>query len=159
MSSSNSSDSGSSHISLSVDEQSDGTVNLILRAFGDGFCMIGSAYFDTTAVIDFLSELRRFPLGCDPAPFLSGGYLDDAGKVIVTETLHISVSQITKSGLLAMMIRVFSPDPEYWEKGFGHGGRCSYFLNYEDLKKFTDDFERLIGGKTSCFEFDRFTRI
>lgn len=159
MSNSNSSDPRSRHISLCIDERIDSSVHLVLRAFGDGFCVSGSAYFGTNDVGNFISELREFPLDCKPSPFLTGGYFNDVGEVIVTETFHISVSQISKTGLLAMIIRVFTPHPEYFEKGFGCGGRCSYFLNYEDLKKFADDFERLICGKSSCFEFDRFTNI
>ena len=156
---SNLSDHKNPYISLCINERIDSSVHLELRAVEDGFCVTGSAYFDNTVVADFVSELRKFPISCDPGPFLSSGYFYNTGTVLETETVHISVSQITKSGLLAIMIRAFSPDSRHWEKGFGRGGRCSYFLNYEDLKKFTDDFERLVSGKTDWVKFERFLNI
>lgn len=156
---SNLSDHKNPYISLCINERIDSSVRLELCAVEDGFCVTGSAYFDNTVVADFVSELRKFPLGYDPGPFVSSGYFNDTGSVLETETVHISVSQITKSGLLAMAIRVFSPHFEYWEQGFGRGGRCNYFLNYEDLKKFTDDFERLVTGKTDCVKFESFLNI
>jgi len=130
---------------------------LVIRAFGEGFCARGTAFFSVTEIENFLSALGNFPLIGEQ--FISGGYFNDAGNTLDSEHFHISVSQLNAPGLLAMKVRAFTPHPEYWKKGFGSGGRCSYFLYYEDLRKFVDEFERLVGGESSYFEFSNFSNI
>ncbi|WP_134188130.1 hypothetical protein [Methylosinus sp. sav-2] len=123
MSISSSSETGAQHISLSAKERADDSVELAIRVFGEGFCARGAAFFSVAELKIFVSALRDFPLIGEP--FISGGYLDDAGDNIVNENFYISVSQLKTSGLLVMNVRAFTPHPEYWKKGLGFGGRCS----------------------------------
>lgn len=58
-----------------------------------------------------------------------------------------------------MNVRAFTPHPEYWKKGLGFGGHCSYFLYYEELKNFADELERLVEEESSYFKFSNFTNI
>jgi hypothetical protein len=152
-------DSEISRILLHYNKQGDASVELVLQAFKKGFCIRGSAFFAVNEIKNFLSDLRNFPLNQSSMPLLSGGYFDDIGKKIISEHFHISVLQIDSSGLLAMRISGFTPYAEYYEKDFGFGGRSTYFLYYEGLKKFSDELERLIDGRSVCFEFRDFNDI
>ncbi|WP_428987805.1 hypothetical protein [Methylocapsa aurea] len=145
------------HIFLYAGERTDHSIKLGIRAFAEGFCARGAAFFSVTEIENFLSALGSFPLVGEQ--FISGGYFDDTGNNIDSEHFHISVSPLNATGLLAMKVRAYTPHPEYWKKGFGAGGRCSYFLQYEDLRKFVDKFEHLAGGKSTYFEFNNFRNI
>ncbi|WP_157234894.1 hypothetical protein [Methylosinus sp. LW4] len=147
MSISNPSETGARHISFSARERAEDSVELAIRAFGEDFCASGAAFFSIAELKIFVSALRGFPL--IEEPFISGGYFDDAGDNISNENFYISVAKLNTTGLLVMKVRAFTPHPEYWKKGLGSGGQCSYFLYYEDLKKFADEFERLIEGESS----------
>ena len=68
----------------------------------------------------------------------------------------MSVSQVTNTGLLAMNVRVFLPDYRFEPYGFGVGGRCTLFLNYNELTRFSDLFGSLLCGDVSSVEFDGF---
>ena len=146
-------------ISLGVEERTDESVKLVLKAFEDGFCMRGEAFFSMSELENFLFNLRKFPIAEYNSPSLSGGYFDDMGDRILMENLHISVSPFNKYGLLVLKVKAFTPHPSYSDKNIGFGGRCTYFLSYEDLKKFADGFQRLISKNCSLFEFEEFEYV
>lgn len=143
----------SSGISLEIGESTDGSVDLELQAFGEGFLVAGSAYFRIQDIKGFLSELRRFPLGGAPGVQLSGGYFDDTGVTLISENFHISAYQIEPTGLLALSVKVFTPHPIYGAMGLGHGGRCCIFADYGILASFVADFERLLDREIQRIEF------
>ena len=156
MSNSNSNKMRSRHIALYVHERSEEAIMLEMQAFENNFSAQGSAFFKISEIEQFLMSIRKFPLVESPDLSISGGYFDDSGDVIINEHLHISFTRFNSSGLISMEVRLFQPHPEHWRKGFGTGGRCSYFLNHRELSEFSDDLERLVVGTSSYFEFENF---
>lgn len=146
-------------ISLGIEDRSEESVKLVLEAFEDSFCMRGEAFFSTRELEKFLFDLRKFPIAEYDYPSLSGGHFDDKGECILTENLHMSVSQFNKLGLLAFRVRAFTPHPSIADQNIGFGGQCAYFFGYESLNKFCDEFQLLISNDRSFFEFKEFAYI
>lgn len=142
-------------IALRINDRESSIFELVLQAFAQEFCAKGSAYFQAKQIEEFLSALRAMPLG-EPGPSISGGHFGDSGKTLIRELLYMSVCQVTKTGLLAMNIRVFVPDYRFEPNGFGIGGRCTLFLDYSGLTRFNDQFGSLLCGDVSSVEFDGF---
>lgn len=142
-------------IGLRINDRDGASFELLLQVFAQDFCAKGSAYFQAEPIEEFLLALRAMPLG-EPGPSISGGQFDDGGQTLIREHLHMSVSQVTRTGLLAMNVRVFLPDRRFEPDRFGVGGRCTLFLDYSGLTRFADLFRSLLCGDVSSVQFDGF---
>jgi hypothetical protein len=106
--------------------------------------------------LDILHGFRDFPISRDNPPALVGGYLNDDGSSVIERNIYISVKPINRSGIMVMSLEAFSPYTEYQNLGFGRGGRCEYFLDYEALGQFVSAIEGIIMGEISSVTFNRF---
>ena len=156
MSNSNSCDIGMKRIEFTVNRTNDDVAEIKLLAESDNFLAQGSAYFSLRDLSIRARGFKNYPISVDKIPSITSGFVKYDGTGLVEECVHVSVRPVNLAGKLIMTVKLFTPDNEYFERGFGHGGHCDYILDYEGLREFADKLERLALGEIDFMKFENF---
>jgi hypothetical protein len=123
---------------------------------GDFLSGRGSAWFHTSALAQFASDLEAMPLSSDHPPSISGGYWNHDASKLIHEHVHLSVRPLNQVGSLVMRVKAFTPasNPTYSELGLGCGVAGDFLVEYEWLAQFARRMRGLIAGREKVIELE-----
>jgi hypothetical protein len=94
---------------LSVQRDTDGTLELFVEAAADGFGGRASAWFAEQQLADFAEQLNAFPICADGPPVLEGGFWSQEGHGLEQAHVQLKVVPIDRRGTLAVQVRLATP--------------------------------------------------
>jgi len=143
-------------LTVSMQPDEDGTVELFVEIRAGRFSGHGSAWFNLQALSKSLEAFEEFPLNIDRVPVISGGYWNEAATQLVQEHVHLSVSPLDRLGKLVMTIKAFTPTAAHSGQVIGCGVVCDCLIDYEGLRNFAENMRRLFAEDVPMIQFEAF---
>jgi len=139
---------------IGIDREGDGSCELRLRFYKDGFSGKGSAHFDLGSFREKSREFGACPLSEQPV-ILAGGYLDKQDLTrLRQEHLHISAYKLDRAGHVALMVKVAVPADNGAREQAVLGAFAEFNMEYEALAGLSKNLLALADGEIDEFSMD-----
>ena len=113
----------------------------------------GSAWFTPSQLVDFSSDLSRYPLNATAVPALSGGIWARDASHVVQESLRIDAQPSGSVGHIELFIKVEVPDDGSLSVRPRYSASIVIHTEYGMLARLSDGLRDLAEGRANDLHF------
>lgn len=130
----------------------DGSLELEIAFFCDGFSGQGTAYFDASYLVSTVEKLSVFPLPADESIAMEGGYFEATQPGVLREK-HVSL-RFAVGDISPIELRVGTGVPWEHKRGLRQWAEVTFLLDYEQLGALSKAMNALANGEENSARVD-----
>ncbi|MHA6832895.1 hypothetical protein [Ralstonia pseudosolanacearum] len=134
-------------ITIRLNLENDGSGELFVEFFLNGFSGQGSAWFGLDQLEDQVKNFSEFPLSLDHLPCIRGGYWNEDATEIQQEHVYLSARPRGLTGDVIFVVRLATPVETGMESDLHYSASAELRVTYQQMSEFSANFIRLIRGE------------